>query len=193
MSSLIDHTIILHRPWRTIITCAGDCVSVPSINMWTFNSVFKKIVNYIAHSKAKWKREERLIKPPTGILRLKKAPKENTRLALPANHRRLNSWERVAPVTAHNERSTQHYNKDFSKGRTHFCDLGDKSHNLILICTHRIPSLGYLMFGFSLKWLCGECQYMFRWTVRTRKSFCFCWCLTTEYIKPVNAKIQINI
>lgn len=104
--SLIDHAIILHRPWRTITTCARDCVSIPSINMWTFNSIFKEIVNYMAHSKTKCKREEYLTKPSTWTLGLKKALTENTRLALLADHRRLNCWERVAPVTAHNELKT---------------------------------------------------------------------------------------
>lgn len=80
-TTLIDHVIILHRPWRTITACARDCVSIPPIIMQTLNSIFKENVNYKAHSKTKCKRKECLTKPSTWTLGIKKVLTDSTRLA----------------------------------------------------------------------------------------------------------------
>lgn len=165
-----------------LLQLLSEAVSTPLINTWTFNSNFEEVVNYMAYSKTKCKREECLTKPSTWTPGLKKVPTENIRLAPLADQRRLNCWEHVAPVRAHTRRATQHYNRDFSKGRTHFCDLGDKSHNLILICTCRSLHLGIWCLDFRSNDFVENVNTCFRWTVRSRKSFCFCSCLTTEYI-----------
>lgn len=43
-TTLIDHVIILHRPWRTITACARDCVSIPLIIIKPWTQSLKKLL-----------------------------------------------------------------------------------------------------------------------------------------------------
>lgn len=152
-----------------------EAVFRPSINLWTFNLIFKEIGNFTAPSKRKRKREECLTKPSIWTLGLKKALPENAKAGT-------------------SQGAEQHTRNDPPEATTKTPQKAE--HILVTLEINLIKSLcplhlqnpfpPCLMLGFSSKWLCSQCQSAFGWTVSTRKSCCCCW--STEHISGCQCK-----